>query len=179
VVNDAPEAALVILARLGDQDAFGSLVRRRQGSVRGLLRRLSADPALGDDLAQETFVRAWQGLGRLREPSAFGGWLRQIAVSVWLQHARRRRVVLDPISESDDISISPADPAERLDVDAALGRLSGAERLCLVLAHVEGMSHSEIAESTGLPLGTVKSHINRGAARLRRWLQPHIVEPAT
>lgn len=163
----------MILARHGDSAAFGELVRRRQGQIRGLLRRLAGEDALGDDLAQETFVRAWQTLRQLREAGAFGPWLRRIAVTVWLQHARRKRV---PLESLDGVEVPAADNAkvlgQRLDVQALLARLAAAERLCLVLSYTEGLSQTEIAELTHLPLGTVKSHMTRGMARLRQWLAP-------
>jgi RNA polymerase sigma-70 factor (ECF subfamily) len=169
---DLPERALVILARSGDDTAFGELVRRRQGTVRGLLRRLTGDAALGDDLAQDAFVRAWQTLGQLREPHAFGSWMRQLAVNVWLQHARRARVPLDFVPGDELEAAGEADPAGalgcRLDVDGALSRLRAPERLCVILAYGEGMSHGEIAQTTQLPLGTVKSHLSRGLTKLRQ-----------
>ena len=65
------------------ESAFAELVRRRQATVRGLLRKLSRDAALADDLAQETFVQAWRTLAQLRNAGAFGGWLKQVAVRVW------------------------------------------------------------------------------------------------
>jgi RNA polymerase sigma-70 factor, ECF subfamily len=175
--QDASEAALVLLARVGDDTAFATLVRRRHGAVRGLLRRLSGDAALGDDLAQETFIQAWRSLGRLREPGSFGGWLRHIAVNVWLQHVRRRRLATETLDDHDPPASEDAamTVVTRLDLDAALASLRPVERLCLVLAYAEGMSHGEIAVATGLPLGTVKSHVARSAARLRRWLQPDTV----
>ena len=61
--------------------------------------------------------------------------------------------------------------ALRLDLEQALAKLRAAERLCVTLAYAEGMSHSEIARATGLPLGTAKSHVTRGASKLRRWLE--------
>jgi RNA polymerase sigma-70 factor (ECF subfamily) len=167
---DSTEAALVGLARLGDDAAFEALVRKRQASVRGLLRRLSGDAALGDDLAQDVFVLAWRRLGRLREAGAFGGWLRQIAINVWLQHLRRARPSEEPLDAPDLLPAAATNPGVRLDIDAALARLRPPERLCVLLAYVEGMSHGEIALATGLPLGTIKSHVSRGAARLRRSL---------
>jgi RNA polymerase sigma-70 factor (ECF subfamily) len=175
--QNAPDAALVLRARNGDDHAFGELVRRRQGPVRGLLRRVSGDAALGDDLAQETFLRAWRTLAQLRDPGAFGGWLRQIAVNTWLQHARKARLPMDDIEDHMHGLASPsgAGAAERLDLDAALARLRAPERLCVTLSYAEGLSHAEIAQSTGLPLGTVKSHVARGAARLRAWLRPDTV----
>src|SRR5687768_14050666 len=88
----ASEASVVALARIGDRKAFAELVRRREGQVRGLLRRLSQNRDLADDLAQDAFLQAWRKLDTLQETGAFGGWLKRIAVNVWLQHARRQRL---------------------------------------------------------------------------------------
>jgi RNA polymerase sigma-70 factor (ECF subfamily) len=174
------ESALVILARQGDDAAFAQLVRQRQRSVRGLLRRLSGEAALADDLAQDTFMQAWQNLHGLRTPEAFGTWLRQIAVNVWLRHARRKRIQLEPLDEShiadyDQRSERRDADAHLMDLEMALDQLRPAQRTCVVLAYAEGMSHAEIAAVTGLPLGTVKSHVARAAARLRHWLEPDSV----
>ncbi len=116
-------------------------------------------------------MHAWRNLQRLREPAAFGPWLRQIAVNTWLQHARRKRIPIDDLPEKESATDSSApDVTQRVDLDRALARLRPPERLCVVLAHAEGMSHGEISQATKLPLGTVKSNISRGAARLRKWL---------
>lgn len=167
----SPESALVVLARSGDDSAFGELVQRRQASIRGLLRRWSGDAALADDLAQDTFVHAWKDLGKLRSPGAFGGWLRQIALHTWLQYARRAKIPMDESFVEEDIrdDVMP-NPGAAIDLDRALTALRPPERLCLVLNLSEGMSHGEIADATGFALGTVKSHITRGTAKLRRLL---------
>jgi len=171
-LEDAPEEYVVALAMSGDDGAYGELVRRRQKRVRDMLRRLCGNHALADDLAQTTFVQAWRGIRALRDPGAFGGWLKRVAVNAWLSEARR---VPAPIDDDEDAFLAAADPApspERsaggIDLERALARLGQAERLCVVLAHGEGMTHAEIAEATGLPLGTVKSHVLRGRDRLRR-----------
>jgi len=182
--SQTSERALIALAQAGDDGAFDEIVRRRQGAVRGLLRRLSGDTALGDDLAQDTFLRAWRTMGQLRDRGAFGSWIRQIAVTVWLQHARRARVPMEFVEGHEVDRASDTDTARayahRLDLDDALGRLRPPERLCVVLSYAEGLSHSEIASATGLPLGTVKSHLSRGTARLRVWLSADTVsEPRT
>lgn len=169
-LGNATEAHVVTLAALGDDRAFAELVRRRQATVRGMLRRLSGDPSLADDLAQETFVQAWRTLAQLRNAAAFGGWLKQVAVRVWLQHARRSKLLLEPLAEADE-SAAP-EFADRLDLERALERLNPPQRLCVVLSYGEGLSHGEIADSTGWPLGTVKSHVARGGARLKQWLKP-------
>jgi RNA polymerase sigma-70 factor (ECF subfamily) len=164
---NAAEAAVVVLAGAGDDRAFEELVRRRQGSLRGLLRRLCGNAALADDLAQQSFVQAWTRLSTLRAPAAFGGWLRQIAVNTWLAQARGRTPIAAlPVDLEDAAS---ADPSLALDLDRLLHRLSEGERTCLVLAYAEGLTHAEIAATTGWPLGTVKSHVLRGGARLREW----------
>jgi RNA polymerase sigma-70 factor (ECF subfamily) len=169
------EPTLVALAKAGTDEAFEEIVRRRQAAIRGLLRRLSGNPFTGDDLAQETFLRAWRSLAQVRDPAAFGGWLRQIAVNVWLRRARGWDEPAEPIDENDDayrIDDSSRALIARLDLAEALTRLREPERLCLVLSYAEGMSHVEIARLTGMPLGTVKSHIARAIKRVRDWLTP-------
>lgn len=169
--GQAAEAAVVALAMSGDRHAFSELVRRRQSWLRNLLRRLCRDPALADDLAQQVFLRAWRSLPRLRSVSAFGAWLRRLAINAWLAHLR---AAAPPTLALTDVELSlPSalvSTAERLDLDRALAQLSRDERLCVVLAYDEGMSHGEVSAVTGLPLGTVKSHVRRGAQRLRTLL---------
>jgi RNA polymerase sigma factor (sigma-70 family) len=182
--------AVVGLAMDGDDAAFGELVRRRQGALRNLFRRLSRDAALADDLAQQAFVLAWKSIRTLKSPAAFGGWLRRLAVNCWLQQARaaarkqewsfgeealleRQGDLSAAGSTMADSTVAESSVAARLDLDAALATLPPDARLCVVLAYSEGMSHAEISESTAIPLGTVKSHIARGAARLRDILQAY------
>jgi RNA polymerase sigma-70 factor (ECF subfamily) len=168
----ASEDYIVTLAMNGDDVAFSELVRRRQKRVRDMLRRLCGDHALADDLAQKTFVLVWRGIGKLRDPGAFGGWLKRVAVNAWLAEARRVPVPIDDdedaILTAPDLAPSPERSAAGIDLERALARLRPAERLCVVLAHGEGMTHAEIAEATGLPLGTVKSHVLRGGEKLKR-----------
>jgi RNA polymerase sigma-70 factor (ECF subfamily) len=173
----AAEASVVALALSGDHQAFAELVRRRQGMVRALMRRLCGDRALADDLAQQAFVQAWRQLGRLKSPGAFGGWLRAIAINVWLQEARKAPARFEAAEaeppEPDQDGPPPEDlAAARIDLSRALLRLKQNERVCVVLAYAEGLSHGEIAEATGWPLGTVKSNVARGVERLRAWLSP-------
>jgi RNA polymerase sigma-70 factor (ECF subfamily) len=176
-LRGADELTVVACAIAGDDHAYGELVRRRQGSIRGLFRRLCRDPALADDLSQQTFLQAWRGIDTLKSPAAFGAWLRRLAVNVWLQRVRaeRSRPHTTGLTLAPDDTRTPDEAAretvsEQLDLDSALATLAPDVRLCITLAYAERMSHSEIAELTQLPLGTVKSHIGRGAARLRQLL---------
>jgi RNA polymerase sigma-70 factor, ECF subfamily len=175
-LSGASEPVLVALARQGNDAAFTDLVRRRERALRGFLSRLTGDPTLADDLAQEAFVQAWRRLATLRSPESFGAWLRQIAINVWLRHARLKRLLTDRLDDSnpDDYVLPSGDTrlCQRVDLETALGRLSPHQRLCIVLAYQEGMSHAEIAQVARIPLGTVKSHITRATAKLREWLGP-------
>ncbi len=167
----APEASLVALAMSGDDTAFGELVRRRQGVIRRLMRQLCGDWAVADDLAQEAFLQGWLKLRTLQAPGAFGGWLRQIAVNLFLRHIRRAGAAAEDAVEMESFpAVGKVDPSIHMDLEKALTRLRPVERLCVVLAHGERMSHGEICSATGLPLGTVKSNVSRGSARLRQYL---------
>src|SRR5262245_17064231 len=142
-------------------------MRRRQVRVRKFMYHLCRQTSLGDDLAQQVFLTAWRSLGRLRSAAAFDGWLKKIMVNTWLTEVRRGKLAITSDVEFEDLAVHHDATAERMDLDAALSTLPADMRLCVVLAYNEGLAHPEIAALTGLPLGTVKSHIARGAARLR------------
>lgn len=171
----AGEAALIVAAQARDQAAFGELVKRRQGWARALLRRMCSNAAEADDLAQEAFIKAWERLRDLETPAAFPGWFRRIAVTTFLMAKRRQKAVFDEIDDASPIASEESTPeaaaGAKIDLERALARLSDAERLCVTLNHGEGLSHAEIVDMTGLPLGTVKSHVLRGTEKLRRMLE--------
>jgi RNA polymerase sigma factor (sigma-70 family) len=183
LLGEVSEVAVVALAMNGDDAAFGELVRRRQEAIRNLFRRMTRDPTLADDLAQQAFVAAWKSIRSLKSPSAFGAWLRKLAVNCWLQQARLKKheVALDDAGAVEAGAVGAgafeggwvSTTAEQLDLDRALAALPPDARLCVVLAYSEGMSHAEISDSTAMPLGTVKSHITRGASRLREILHAY------
>jgi RNA polymerase sigma factor (sigma-70 family) len=171
-MSSMPERSVVAMASLGDDDAFQELVRRHQAVIRNLLRRLSGNRAVADDLAQDAFLQAWLTIGKLRSPAAFGGWLRKIAINNWLRYVRRTRPVIElsETTESEGHVASHAgiqDILDRVDLDRGLAHLKPPERLRVVLLYEEGMTHGDIAAATSWPLGTVKSHVARGVARLR------------
>lgn len=152
---------------------FEALVRAHQERVRRQLRRLTrGDHALADDLAQETFVQAWRHLADFRGDARIGTWLYRIAYHAFLAHVRSSHATL-PLDAAGDEAAGP-DPSEgslqRLDVDRALARLPEAERVALIHCFALDLSHAEAAEVLGWPLGTLKSHVARGKARLREQL---------
>ena len=165
-LSTAPESLLAGLAKTHDRQAFQELVRRRQSWLRNFLRRQAGDPDIADDLAQQTFLLAWRDISKLRSASKFAPWLRQIALNTWRQYLRQNK--LPTVNEEVDVAGDDGQrPAMAMDLDAALQQLSEHERSCIVLSYHEGMSHSEISDTLGMPLGTVKSHIRRGTEVLR------------
>ncbi len=152
------------------------LVARHQSKVRGYLRQLARDPAAADDMAQDAFIRAWDKLETYSGQGRFLSWLMAIAHKQFLQAVRKDKQVrrleqaLEHQAASSDMSEqSPvADGGDLADLSRLLAALSEDERTAMVLAYGYGLSHGEINEITGVPLGTVKSHIHRGKERIRK-----------
>lgn len=166
----SPEALLVALARRGDRDAFGALVGRRQTWIRTLMRRCCGDPTLADDLAQRVFLQAWRSIPQVQHPAHFGGWLKRLAINEWRQHLRRNDPLRNAAAVDETRSVHEDTTSVAMDLDGALAELADDPRLCIVLAYHEGLTHDEIADLTGLPVGTVKSHIRRSTKRLQQLL---------
>ena len=155
-----------------DTRAFGELVRRHQSQVRNFLRMLSGDPALADDLAQDAFLHAWDKLHSFAGRGSFIGWLMRVAYTTFLQSKRRSKRYAEVLEEAGQaVDASEAgftrDAHEVHDLDRLLGVLGEEERAIMVMAYACGMSHREISEATGHPVGTVKSLIHRGKERIR------------
>jgi len=155
-----------------DRRAFEELVRRHQSSVRGLLRRLCAgDASRADDLAQETFLRAYQSIRSFRGESKFTSWLYRIAYNVFLAQARRRPDTPGAPELDGREATDAAHPAMlKYDLEKAMALLRPEERAALVLTYGQGLPHEEAASILDCPLGTLKTHVSRGKARLREIL---------
>ena len=154
-----------------DHAAFGELVHRHQSAVRRFLRHLTGgDAALADDLAQETFVQAYRSLARFHGGSAFPTWLMGIAHNHWRNARRRERTV--PMSAEHLAALEPSPSPASLsdltqDLAQAMRTLTADEQAAFHLCYQQGLSHSEIAGVLQWPLGTVKTHLNRGKDKLR------------
>jgi RNA polymerase sigma-70 factor (ECF subfamily) len=162
--SDEELVARVVAAE--DTAAFETLVRRHQSKVRNWLRQLTRDPARADDLAQDTFIRAWQRLRTFEGRGKFSSWVMKIAFNSFLQ--ARRRPDYGGAKEStqhDEDVVVPF--AEAPDVDKMLAVLATDERHVMVLCYAHGMSHGDVADVLGIPLGTVKSHAQRAKTKIR------------
>lgn len=165
---------LVRQARGGDRTAFQQLYREHVGRVYALCLRLSADPIRAEELTQDTFVRAWQKLGSFRGEAAFSSWLHRIAVNAALQthrseNRRRARVVPSENLEQVDDRASGASGAN-IDLERAIRGLPPGARSVFILHDIEGYTHVEIAEMTGVAVGTSKAQLHRARRLLREAL---------
>jgi RNA polymerase sigma-70 factor (ECF subfamily) len=153
-----------------DATAFGELVRRHQSQIRNFLRKLTRDMDAADDLAQETFLHAWDRMHTFVGHGTFIGWLLKVAYTTFLQAKRKSKrydeILQQNAAESDDVQhVSESD--EITDLDKFLAVLTGEERAVMIMSYACGMSHREIGDATDLPIGTVKSIIFRGKEKIR------------
>jgi RNA polymerase sigma-70 factor, ECF subfamily len=163
----------VALAAEGDHQAFERLYRRYIIRIYSLCTRLSGSRAQGEQLTRDVFVRTWEKLPEFRGESAYGTWLRRLAIDVVLNARKVDEGATARIEQGDspterrsDVTTVPRD-AERLDLDQAIDRLPEGARRIVVLHDVEGYKHEEIAEIFDITVGMSKAQLRR--ARLLLW----------
>lgn len=172
-----PDIALISQVLIfGNRRAFDSLVKRYQASVRRMLLNLTAgDETLSDDLAQETFIKAYTALDTYKNRANFGTWLYRIAYNVFYDYIRSRKETcwIDEVNGEVEMAYSqePTDDTVATDINKAMRLLSPDERTCVTLHLMEDLPIAKIAEITGKPEGTVKSHIARGREKLVTYLK--------
>ena len=170
------EASLIARVVLhDDHHAFNQLVRLHQSSVRLFLRRLTCgDEAFADDLAQETFLAAYQHIGSFRNRSSLRSWLCGIAVNLFRSEKRHKRWQVEsvgvPAGGEGERPAGQDRGVLQKQVLAALAGLGEDQRVALCLHTAAGLSHEETARIMEIPLGTVKTHVLRGKQRLREIL---------
>jgi RNA polymerase sigma-70 factor (ECF subfamily) len=151
-----------------DSHAFATLVKKHQNTIRHFLRRLTAgDQATADDISQETFLKIHQKLDTFLGKANFSTWAHKIAYHYFLRY--KQKAYHQNEVDGFDFSILEAqheDIEKDLMIERLMNCLDITERTCITLSVSAGMSHQEIRTVTDLPLGTIKSHINRGKQKL-------------
>jgi RNA polymerase sigma-70 factor (ECF subfamily) len=167
-----PDEILCRRAAGGDKGAFRLLVETHERRLRAFLAQL-AGPDLGDELAQETFLKAWQSLAGFRGESKFSSWLCAIGWRLFVDQRRRERSEGRKREAAAELAETVAEPAagERLDLARALARLDPVERAALVLCDGHGWSHEEAAVILRMPLGTLKGTVRRAKQKCREYLR--------
>lgn len=171
-LNDIALVAQVVV--LGNKRAFDTLVKKYQSPVRRFfLHQTLGDEELSDDLAQETFIKAYTHLASFKNLSNFSTWLFRIAYNIFYDYIRNRKETsgledweVDATYQTEQRRIG-----EEMDIYRGLSILKEAERTCITLRYMEDLSVDKIANITGMPSGTVKSHLSRGKEKLANFLK--------
>ncbi len=156
---------------LGNRRAFDELVRRYQSPVRRFfLHQTLGDEQLSDDLAQDTFIKAYTNISKFRGLASFQTWLMRIAYNVFYDYMRSKK-------QTEDIDVVPertglqVQTSLKMDMYHALALLKPDERTCITLQLIDGYDIVKIAEITQIKEGTVKSHLSRGKEKLANYLK--------
>lgn len=173
------ELELIKQAQQGDRRAFGQLVRRHREGAVNVVYRMCGDADLAEEAAQEAFIRAWTNLPRYKPRSPFRNWLYRIATNVAVDALRSQKETVDV--ESVDVPDTESGPEVLTEVRErgervrqAVLDLPPASRAVVVLREYEDLSYKEIADTLGIPIGTVMSRLNYARTLLRQTLTPYM-----
>ncbi|MBQ2045603.1 MAG: RNA polymerase sigma factor [Muribaculaceae bacterium] len=153
-----------------NRDAFGQLVTAYEQGLRRFLYNLCEDEALTDDLAQDTFLKAYLAIRSFQGISRFKTWLYRIGYNEYLSYRRSQRPTIDEFSSIKECDNPSLITDAQLTVEQCLTQLSEIERTIVILFYLEDMPIKKIVEITGIPNGTVKSHLYRAKSRMKQFL---------
>ena len=173
-MSELSDVALVTqVAVFRNKKAFDQLVRKYQSPVRRFfLNQTLGDEQLSDDLAQETFIKAYVNITKFKGMASFSTWLMRIAYNVFYDEMRSRKVTEDvDTSASAARQSTTASESLKMDIYAALALLKPDERTCITLQLIDGYPVDQIAKVTGIPGNTVKSHLHRGKEKMANYLK--------
>jgi len=182
-IVEEDETALVAASKRGDQDAFAQLVQQHQRRVFNLVFRMLQEYEETNEVTQEAFLAAWQGLPSFRGDARFSTWLYRIAYNCSLKQLeqRKRDRALQSAIESEQI-VAQANQPDRIDAELEahtrsemlheqLSHLPAKYRIVLVLRHLQEMTYEEMAEILTMPIGTIKTHLFRARNLLKERLE--------
>ncbi len=162
---------LALCMATDNREAFSRLVELHQEGLRRFLFNLSGDAMLTDDLAQETFLKAWLGIRSFKGLSGFRTWLYRIAVNEYVSWRRNRQAAM--LGQAADLtSLTSGEPSlcgtsdAGMDAQTLLATLKDTERMVTILFYINDMSIKEITKVTGMAEGTIKSHLSRARRKM-------------
>jgi len=173
--DGATDEALMAAARRGDVEAFGALVRRFQDRVFTVALRLTRNRATAEDMAQQALLRAWQGRQAYDPRWCVSTWLYRIVTNLCVDEHRRRARAASLLPAAAPSRVAPAHQAleereTRNRLNGALRGLPRGQQAVMVLRYLDDLPYAEIGRICGLPVNTVKSHLRRAKAALRKEL---------
>jgi RNA polymerase sigma-70 factor (ECF subfamily) len=159
-------------ARAGDTDAFATIIRQHQAMVFSLSRHFLRDRAAAEDLAQDVFLQLYENLSRLESAAHVKFWLRRVTANRCIDRLRRPGETPFPEVGQREVGATTTGRDVLLEerLRACVGRLPARPRMVVILRYQEDLDPGEIAETLNMPLNTVKSHLRRSLAVLRRYL---------
>lgn len=171
-INDIALVAQVVVFH--NKRAFDTLVKKYQSPVRRFfLHQTLGDEELSDDLAQETFIKAYTHLASFKNLSSFSTWLYKIAYHIFYDYIRSRKETTGLEDREVDAAYQTEqrNVGKQMDLYRGLSRLKETERTCITLFYMEDLSIDKISAVTGMPAGTIKSHLSRGKEKLANFLR--------
>lgn len=171
-LNDISLVAQVVVFK--NTRAFDLLVQKYQSPIRRFFRNQTCgDNELSDDLAQDTFIKAYTNIASFKNLSSFSTWLYRIAYNVFYDYIRSRKETADlDTQEVDSFNCTEQENVgQQMDVYQALKILKETERTCVTLFYMEDVNIDKIAGIMGIPAGTVKSHLSRGKEKMAKYLK--------
>ncbi|MDK1031965.1 MAG: sigma-70 family RNA polymerase sigma factor [Planctomycetia bacterium] len=187
-LRDCSETTLIAFAQQGRREAMGELARRHMKQVHGLARQLSGNHEDADAITQETFMRAFQGLGRFRQDAQFSTWLMRIAINLSRSYFRKSSTAavysLEEVTGDSEIETDGRDGATQSDpleiahsrevrgmVRQAVDQLPENERLAIILTHIQGLPYSQASRLLGCSIGSLAWRIHHAKEHLRKRLR--------
>lgn len=170
MIRMEPESLHLRKAMDGDPMAFTALVRRYDPQLRAYAYRLLGDPAAMDDALQNAYLSAFGAIGRFRGDASFKNWMYRIVHNACIDLIRRRRDEVELFEYAAVVDDPARASGYRLDLVAAFEAMTAEHRAVLTLIDVEGFDYAEAAEVLSVPIGTVRSRLNRARAAMRREL---------
>ena len=184
MTTQADDSLLIEHSREGDRQAFDSLIRKYEERAYQYAHRLTSNPEEASDIVAEAFVRVFNALKNFKGQSSFSTWLYRILTNCYLDHRKRERNRQHQSLEASlrldggEVQMQVEDQAPRADeiveqnereqaVQAALGHMPEYQQVMLVMYHIEALSYEDISDALDLPIGTVKSRLNRARLALR------------
>ncbi len=184
--QNTQDEILITRSRQGDLDAFNQLVLNYQDLVFSVILRMVRNHATAEDITQEAFISAFRNIGRMRGVN-FRAWVLRIARNATYDAIRRTNRRPEDSIDEQIVTLGetlpsgeelPEDYALRQDlgrsIDQGLGELQPDQRMAIVMVDVEGLTYDEAADAMEVPIGTVKSRLNRGRRRLREWIVANV-----